>query len=331
MDADACGVSGSDYQTRFHQRWSTLHDPHVRALAWLLEAPDLLAPADPRWQHKIASLPNDAAYHATAWLHALDAAPAELHGFLAIHPLTRLGRYAEKLMAWYFRHQGTLFAHGLQVQAGKNDTIGEFDFLLKQGEALLHWEFATKFYLLYPADRDEEQLSQTDYFVGPNLADTLGAKMRKILERQLSLGQHPAAQVHLPQALTTAQALIRGWLFYRRGESLSADALGISAQHCRGWWCNLHELDGHVGPQCVVLPRLSWLAPAKLRPDAVITRAALKRQLTQGFETDPMPVMVATVAERHGWLEETGRGFVVPDDWQDKAANYRSKSAKICR
>ena len=131
MDADARGVSGSDYQTRFHKRWSTLHDPHVRALAWLLDAPDLLAPADPRWQYKIASLPKDAAHHAKPWLHALDAAPAELHGFLAIHPLTRLGRYAEKLMAWYFRHQGTLFAHGLQVQAGKNDTIGEFDFLLK--------------------------------------------------------------------------------------------------------------------------------------------------------------------------------------------------------
>ena len=217
------------------------------------------------------------------------------------------------------------------MRAGKDETVGEFDFILREQEGLVHWEFATKFYLLYPADRDEEQLSQTDYFVGPNLADTLGAKMRKILERQLSLGQHPAAQVHLPQALSAAQALIRGWLFYRRGESLSADALGISAQHCRGGWCNLHELDGHVGPQCVVLPRLSWLAPAKLRPDAVITRAALQRQLTQGFETDPMPVMVATVAERHGWLEETGRGFVVPDDWQDKAANYRSKSAKICR
>ncbi|MEO8598457.1 MAG: DUF1853 domain-containing protein, partial [bacterium] len=29
-------------QAGFHQRWGHLHDPHVRALAWLLSAPDML-------------------------------------------------------------------------------------------------------------------------------------------------------------------------------------------------------------------------------------------------------------------------------------------------
>ena len=313
-------LSAANYQSAFHQRWQALHDPHVRSLAWLLEAPDLLDPAASRWQGKIASLPEASVYDARQWLLQLDAAPEALHAFLDIHRFTRLGRYAEKLLAWYFQEHGCLFAHGVQVQAGKDETIGEFDFLLWQGNALLHWEFATKFYLLHASLPDQPALLSADYFVGPNLADTLGAKMRKILQRQLALGQHPAAQIHLPQALAAAQALIRGWLFYRRDESLPSNELGISPQHCRGWWCSLQELDAHVDAECcVILPRLSWLAPARLPASAGMTRAALQAQLSGQFAVDAMPVMVASLTLQDGWLLETDRGFVVPDDWQDRA------------
>ena len=140
------------FQAGFHQRWSMLRNRHVRALAWLLDAPDLLDVNAPRWQGKIASLPAQAADEARDWLVELDAAPQALEDYLGMHPLMRLGRYAESLLAWYFRHCGTLVAHGLQVRADKGQTIGEFDFLLRQEDALVHWEFATKFYLLYSDD-----------------------------------------------------------------------------------------------------------------------------------------------------------------------------------
>jgi hypothetical protein len=315
------GVSSAlNYQAAFHQRWHTLHDPHVRSLAWLLEAPDLLDAGSPLWQGKIASLPASAAIDAAAWLQQLDASPAALHAFLAIQRFTRLGRYAEKLLAWYFQQQGCLFAHGVQVQAGKNETIGEFDFLLRQGDALLHWEFATKFYLLQASTPQQVSLPSTEYFIGPNLADTLGAKMRKILQRQLALGQHPAAQPHLPQPLAAAQALIRGWLFYRRDEPLRSAELGISANHCRGWWCSLQELSEHADElYCAVLPRLAWLAPARLPLSAGMTRAALQAKLAEQFASDAMPVMVVNLTMRDGVLLETERGFVVPDDWRERA------------
>jgi hypothetical protein len=52
-------------------------------------------------------------------------------------------------MAFYYQEQGRLVAHGLQIRANRNDTVGEFDFLLESGpDALEHIEFATKFYLL---------------------------------------------------------------------------------------------------------------------------------------------------------------------------------------
>ena len=74
-----------------------------------------------------------------------------------------------QLLAWYFIHQHRLHAHGVQVRSGKDETLGEFDFLLRSEEGLLHWEFATKFYLLYSDNPALAGVQQADYFVGPNL------------------------------------------------------------------------------------------------------------------------------------------------------------------
>lgn len=310
-------ISGSapdaTFQTIFHQRWGHLNDPHVRALAWLLDAPDLLDAAAPHWNGKIASLPAGSAIEAADWLLALEQDPADFHSFLDLQPFSRLGRYAEKLMACYFQHCGNLFAHGVQVRAG-NETIGEFDFLLRDGEELWHWEFATKFYLLEPAG----SMSEADYFVGPNLADTLGAKMRKILERQLALASHPAAQVHLPLPVAQAKALIKGWLFYHEGD-LPPHSVGVSSGHCRGFWCTPPELDAMPGDCFAILPRLSWLAPAKIDAGQVLDRTALQRKLAAHFEIESMPVMVAVLAPDGPCALETSRGFIVPDDWRRRA------------
>src|SRR5690606_30524607 len=105
-----------------------------------------------------------------------------------------------------------------------------------------------------------------DYFVGPNLADTLGAKMHKIFDHQLLLSSHPAAQAVLPQSVAQAQALVKGWLFYRDGDGdeWAPHAYGTSPSHCRGFWCALSEMENRSGDRYVILPRLQWLAPARL-------------------------------------------------------------------
>ncbi|HEX8479735.1 MAG TPA: DUF1853 family protein, partial [Telluria sp.] len=172
-------VTAESYQARFHRRWGHLVQPHVRALAWLLEAPDLLDPDDPHWEGRIASV-GVLSPEVEAWINRVDQDPSVLDAALGTRLYTRLGLYAEKLMAFYYREQGMLVAHGLQVRAARNDTVGEFDFLLDAGpNGLEHIEFATKFYLL-----EGDAASRFDTFVGPNLADSLGAKMRKIFDRQ---------------------------------------------------------------------------------------------------------------------------------------------------
>jgi hypothetical protein len=286
----------------------------VRALAWLLDAPDLLDPHDPHWQGKIASL-GAASPAVERWLTGLDADPAPLDAALGARAYTRLGLYAEKLMAFYFSEHGQLVAHGLQVRANRNDTVGEFDFLLDAGpDGVEHIEFATKFYLL-----EGEAVSRFDTLVGPNLADSLGAKMRKIVDKQLALAAHPAAQAILPRPVLRARALVKGWLFYPAGAHQAMD--GISAQHCRGFWRALAEVGELKADRFVVLPRLEWLAPFRRGSlEGALSRAALQARLAAQFEALQMPVLVAAVREQDGALVEVERGFIVPDNWRARAA-----------
>jgi len=309
-----------NFQARFAQRWRHLHHPHVRALAWLLDAPDLLdAGADP-WRGKIATLGAHCATDAADWLAGLEARPAVLEAYLGATPYTRLGRYAEKLMAFYFEQHDMLVAHGVQVRENKNRTIGEFDFLLRDGEHLLHWEFATKFYLLETSGAGRE----ADYFVGPNLADTLGAKMNKIFKRQLMLAAHPAAQPYLSQPVSAARALVKGWLFYHRDEPGSYDGIGLEPDHCRGFWCTLAELTAADRQLCVILGRIEWLAPARIAAKSGMDIVSLRTTLAAYFEHDTMPVMVALLRQEGDELLETSRGFIVPDDWRIRAGLRRT-------
>lgn len=303
--------TGADsYQAHFARRWGHLKRPHVRTLAWLLDAPDLLDPHDPCWEHRIASL-GPAGLDAALWLAGLDADPSALDAALGGRTYSRLGLYAEKLMAFYFQGRGQLVAHGLQVRGSRNDTIGEFDFLLDAGpDGVEHIEFATKFYLL-----EEANASHFDAFVGPGLADSLGAKMRKIFASQLRLGTHPAAQAVLPRPVVRAKALVKGWLFYPAGGH--KPMAGVGPGHCRGYWCALADVPALAPQHFVVLPRMQWLAP--YRGDG--TERVLDRQgLCEALAGQETPALVATVRDEGGSPVETRRGFIVPDDWRARAA-----------
>jgi hypothetical protein len=151
--------------------------------------------------------------------------------------------------------------------------------------------------------------------------------MRKIMERQLSLSQHPAAQALLPQPIAEARALVKGWLFYY-GRTPAVTSIGVSSPHCRGFWRPLEELACITAERYMVLPRLSWLAPAKARETDCIGRQGLEAMLSAHFEDDSMPVMVAVMEPGDGYLVEVDRGFIVPDDWPSRAEARVSHTIK---
>ncbi len=312
----------TNFQQSFHERWGFLNDPHVRSLAWLLEAPDLLAPAAPQWKGKIGTLEVDPGF-AMQWLKELDSQPQELHAWLNLHSFHRLGRYAERLMSFYFRHEGSLVAHGLQVRSANQETIGEFDFLLRRGKLVLHLELATKFYLLNAHCNSAHCAHAMDYFIGPNLADTLSLKIKKIIDKQLMLGQHPAARSQLSDPVDVARALIKGWLFYHASALPDADELGLTREHCRGFWCTTSELADRPDQHYLILPRLSWLAPARAPLEEILKREELVSSLAKNFQHETMPVLVAIVEGKGSQALETERGFIVPDDWQTRAGQRK--------
>jgi hypothetical protein len=99
---------------------------------------------------------------------------------------------------------------------------------------------------------------------------------------------------------------------------------GTSASHCRGFWLSLTELDELRGEYAAILPRLEWLAPAQLSGERVLDRKSLQRTLHEYFAQDRMPIMLAVLKLEGNVARETERGFIVPDDWQTRAA-YRTK------
>ena len=324
--------ASSDYrdafQGQFHQRWNHLNDHHVRALAWLLDSPDLLNTQAPQWQGKIAHIGGaddgnlKVRQSLATWLEALDSNLEKLqvlHAFMNTLSSTRLGLYAEKLMAFYFQQQEILVAHGLQIRTEKGSTIGEFDFLLRQPFGLVHWEFATKFYLLETVDGN----LVADDFIGPNLTDSLGQKIQKILSRQLMLSDNPVAKAYLTEPVVSTLALIKGWLFYQHDGFIVPTALGVSAGHCRGYWCALSQLEIDDNFRYLILPKQRWLAPAKATLADTLSAAEAREVLMLHFNQDSGPVLLATLRVCGDEGLESRRGFVVPDDWATRAATTR--------
>ncbi|MBY0573065.1 MAG: DUF1853 family protein, partial [Undibacterium sp.] len=261
------------FQNEFHSEWHQLKDKHVRSLAWMLTAPDLLEKNSAIWWQQIGemAIPNRPKLH--KWLHALDEHPTALHEMLKLHQFTRIGHYAERLLAFYFQHEGLLYGHGIQVFNDRYETIGEFDYLLYAQGGLAHLELATKFYLFYQADGNKRSESVFDY-IGPNLTDTLGAKMQKILQKQLTLSSNEYSKKIVQTKIVSARAIIKGWLFYRSQHDKSLIP-GVAVDHCMGFWWTLEEFERLAVPYGLKLERLEWLAPAQTALDEVMDKGML--------------------------------------------------------
>jgi hypothetical protein len=310
------------YQSCFHQEFFQLRDKHVRALAWLLLSPNVLDEASSIWNRQLTHLQLPERSSLKRWLFDLDAHPTLLHESLHLHDALRLGHYAENLLAFYFQHEGILFGKGIQVFDRANHTIGEFDYLLFGGSGLIHLELATKFYLFHRPGHIQHHPSLYD-FLGPGLNDTLGSKMQKILQKQLALSQHEAAQRLIPQTILAAKALVKGWLFYRSTERDVSSIDGVSTDHCMGFWWTFSEFQRLAVPFGLILERLDWLAPAQASVDDVMDKNLTMDSLTRHFQGDDRPVMVAIMKRNGDLMQEFCRGFVVSDKWPLQASQLQ--------
>ncbi len=305
---------------------SVVSDPLVRDLAWLLLSTPLL-----RAQPSGGELPNPferaAEMQATIdWLLALECDPRPLREAIAGARVVRLGRYAECLLAYFLQHgpAARLVAANVALRvAGR--TIGECDFLVETASGRrLHWELAVKCYLYAPGDRG----GLSDY-VGPNLQDRFDLKLAHLLERQLPLSSREAFATLGHTGPWRAQMFVKGWLFYRWPDWPPIPQ-AVDPSHHRGFWVTRGQWPAlcAVRPDArwAVLPRLSWLAPRPAVSDDDFAAAGLSAPgaLAERLAQHSGPTMVASferASKLSGTWRETSRGFVVPDEWPQRASD----------
>lgn len=300
----------------------TLHDPAVRDLAWVIGSPGLVETSHPTYEGRVVSDAwcGEQLQTCTSWLAALDAAPQQLHEYIAARPTRRLGHYFESLISfWLARIPDTqILACNLQVQHEQR-TLGEYDFLFRDaGAEIVHWEAAVKFYL------QVEPLAEQRAFIGPGTRDRLDLKLDRVFQHQLLLGMSDAGSQALPQGvkLDKAQAYIKGYLFYHVSTPEKLAVPGISAAHLTGWWArhSSEQLPQRSAESSwIIQPRLRWLAPARLTEDVgVLTRSELNIWLDKHFSQDADAVLIFEMEQLAigGW-RECSRGFVVCSSWPD--------------
>jgi hypothetical protein len=310
----------------------TLCDAAVRDLAWLLFSPDLLRAQPPGGMLASPFESPEEASAAAAWLLALDHAADDLHRDVAASRVTRLGRYAECLLAHFLARgpAARLVAANIPLRrAGR--TLGECDFLVETASGRrLHWELAVKCYLhaggarMPMAALSAEPSAELSDYVGPNLQDRFDIKLAHLLDHQLPLSAREEFASLGHAGPWDAQMFVKGWLFYRWGEAPPAPP-AIDPSHARGWWiarADWPRLAARQADAWVVLPRLAWLAPRRLTADRASAAPELlgSEALIAQLARQSGPTMVAALARDGGagWLERS-RGFVVPDDWPERA------------
>lgn len=321
-----------------------LDNSAVRDLAWILFSPPLLREQPPLG--KLASAfetPGEAAA-TEAWLLALDRNTEPLRQAMAASRLTRLGRYAECLLAYFLAHgpAARLVAANVALRrAGR--TLGECDFLIETASGRRqHWELAVKCYLRL----DGDPASLADY-VGPNLQDRFDLKLARLLEHQLPLSARDEFASLGHAGPWEAQMFVKGWLFYRWKENEAGRGVAQAAPkavdplHARGFWMTRAQwprFSAHIAREqpgvaeaeaWAVLPRLAWLAPRRSRAGDGAEAAGLSsaQALTDRLAQYVDPTMIAAFApvsadDGRPYWRECVRGFVVPDDWPERARAF---------
>jgi len=234
--------------------------------------------------------------------------------------------------------QYQILAHNQQIFDDKQ-TIGELDLLVRNLETnqLEHYELACKFYMFVG-----EQLENPHHWLGPNTRDSLGIKCARLLNQQLQLCNHPAAEKWLNEQGLSAlaiksRAIVQGRLFlpideaysgYCSGEQeVTQEAIRFSMPHPAdielkasakqiARWGTLEQLHSQAFQNALWQPleKLAWLNGNSQTANALEGKA-----IREFVEEQGRPVMCRMVSS-------SLIVFWVPDEWLTSARNKLKES-----
>jgi hypothetical protein len=327
------------------QPWNHFKRRHVRDLAWALYHPALFQATPhlppeyllPIWQ-------DDGVF---SWLTQVDAHPETLIQHLKNQRATRLGVYFEQLLSFFFTYypRFTLLAKNLQANDSKR-TIGEYDFIIfdQYDQQHYHIEVAVKFYLglsnLNESIPNNVPIHNWHLWIGPNKKDTLGIKMRHLMNHQLRLsettaGQKALSSIHLTAEQLKPKLLLTGRLYYPKPTTCTHDPKGEMdthavrppkystighCQHTLSQWLKPSQIeDMCCSDACyVILPRSLWMAEIHTHDCRTFNLPLLsKAQLYDHIHTEiahhAQPIHVAAIHPNKPEIaQEQRRFFVIP-------------------
>uniref|UniRef100_A4XWI4 DUF1853 family protein n=1 Tax=Ectopseudomonas mendocina (strain ymp) TaxID=399739 RepID=A4XWI4_ECTM1 len=296
-----------------------LRTPAVRDLAWVLLSPPLLGETARPQRHPLqASRWRQQPGLLGQWLERQDQAPDALHGWLAQKPARRLGLYYERL--WQF---ALLAAPDVEIVTANlpirhnGQTLGELDLLLRDAEGEHHVELAVKLYL-GPSAADGNDPAQ---WLGPGSHDRLDLKLSHLAQHQLPLSSRREARGalnELQMAETRAAFWLGGYLFYPWAAPCSSPR-GASLDHLRGRWLHRQAWADFAaerpGAVWQALPRLAWLAPARIDDAQRWSGEAFEQWLTALPPQARAQLLVRLEQDAEGDWREAERIFLVNDQW----------------
>lgn len=285
---------------------------HWRNLLWALATPDIAPEFPLPWLPEQRRRQLHQFFSASETITRLQPKLAANLQTLNSH---RLGVYFEQLWDFAFTHHPDyiLLARNLAVRS-QGQTLGELDFVVRYlpDNAVEHWEVAVKFYL------------QVDgHWVGPGLRDRLDIKLARMRDHQLPVAQsRPAVEAlrHRELRLDRQWALMPGRLFTSLGDSAHG------AQASRYWWATSELfLQSFLSqPQhWLPLQKTSWLAPVGADAGDGYSTVRLEKTVLPALLARG-PVCIAATTENAGEPEYLCRGFIVPDDWYQRALAHRA-------
>lgn len=286
----------------------------VRDLAWAIASPALLKPEtascawyDDEWYRGLFETLKKR-------LDELDNEPDVLLQRLAQQKDRRLGNYFETLWAFWLDESPDfeIIEHNMQISDGGR-TIGELDFVVleKATGKFHHWELAIKFYLGIGDTRCQAN------WHGPGKRDRLDIKFDHLLSRQSLLSQQPVVRERLRDKgieIDSCGVILKGRLFYSHhaGADLRSP-VSANPAHLRSVWMDLNHFMDSGSDLTTYSPMLKsgWMANmTDFDGKRLYTRTDILVAVDRAEFR--LPILLVRVAAG----VETGRLFVVPNDWE---------------
>ena len=171
----------------------------------------------------------------------------------------RLGHLVETYVAYELEQHKEIkvIAKNLQIIREKQ-TLGEFDFILKQGSEVKQIEVSYKFYFYDPSIIGSELAR----WIGPNRKDSFLQKISKIKDRQFPLLQEKETYIALEKLRINLHevqqnVLFKGQLFVPL--KTEVDVAPLNPDNVVGIYINLDEIDRFKDDKFIIPNKHEWL------------------------------------------------------------------------